>query len=128
MHGDYYRTLAALGPLSKEDLPSCVREAIFFLEHTLRRSIPGQPYSIMSPSKTIRIIYPQQHWVYLVGVIRRYRRTANQGERKLISRFMKTIKPLLPEVTPEPTGWEPPPASAPLVFVETTATGRIMAL
>lgn len=102
MHGDFYRSIADLTPLLREELPSCVRDAILFLERSLCRSIPGLPYPIFHSSQTVQIVYPREHWIYLIGIIKHYRRTASSRERKLISRFMKTIRPLLPEGTKEP--------------------------
>lgn len=108
MHGEFYRSIADLAPLLKEELPSCVREAILFLETSMCRSVPGLPYPITIGSKAVRIVYPQQHWGYLIKAIRRYRRTASVNDRKLIARFMKIIRPLLPEETSEPVRSIPP--------------------
>lgn len=108
MHGEFYRSIADLAPLLKEELPSCVLEAIFFLETSMCRSVPGLPYPITIGSKAVQIIYPQQHWGYLIKAIRRYRRTASVNDRKLITRFMKIIRPLLPEETSEPVSSIPP--------------------
>lgn len=108
MHGEFYRSIADLAPLLKEELPSCVLEAIFFLETSMCRSVPGLPYPITIGSKAVQIIYPQQHWGYLIKTIRRYRRTASVSDRKIITRFMKIIRPLLPEETSEPVSSIPP--------------------
>ncbi|BAI00813.1 conjugal exonuclease V alpha subunit TraA (plasmid) [Acetobacter pasteurianus IFO 3283-22] len=108
MHEEFYRGFSSLALLAKEDLPTCVREAIVFLEKHICRVIPDCPHPILRSSLVLTLSFPREQWVHLIEVIKWYRRRATPSERRLISRFLKIVRPILPEATPEPFHWIPP--------------------
>lgn len=107
MHEEFSRGFSSLASLAKEDLPTCVREAIVFLEQHICRVIPDCPHPILRSSLVLTLSFPREQWVHHIETVKYHRRKATSPEKRQITRFLRIIRPILPEVTPEPLHWIP---------------------